>query len=123
MTNTLNGIVVFWHKALIQIWERRVTKKNVSCYIAQNPVLRTAQSTSYFTSLNSLIEHNLYFSGEHPARRLSIQKCPPLSIARYSFIQLSEQFPHGFTSQHRIKTQVLLVECESLPTEPLSPTG
>ena len=46
---------------------------------------------------------------------------PPLSIARYSFIQLSEleQFrvknmPNVLTPQHRIRTRVLLVESPKL---------
>ena len=46
---------------------------------------------------------------------------PPLSIARYSFIQLSEleqcrveQFAQAFTRLHRIQTWVLVVESPNL---------
>ena len=71
-------------------------KQNVkaSSYIAQYPVLGTVQSTLHFTSLTDLFTHT-------PSRLLweasSQEGCsytyPPLSIARYSCIQLSELEP------------------------------
>ena len=50
-------------------------------------------------------------------QRLIVQTYPPLSVVRYSFIQLSEmklrrmnELPKGSTQQHRIWTRVLLLE-------------
>ena len=56
------------------------------------------------------------------ARRLLVHTYPPLSIASYSFIQLSElercrvkkTCPKFLTPQHRIRTQVLVVESPML---------
>ena len=83
---------------------------NGNCYIAQYPVLRTVQSALHFTSLTDLFTQT-------PSRllwdeyllQLMREGCsytyPPLSIARYSFIQLSEleqcrvkKFAQGFNT-------------------------
>ena len=76
-----------------------VVKKNVkvSSYIAQYPVLRTVQSALYFTSLTDLFTQTpsrfLWQASSHMLQ-LMREGCshtyPPLSITRYSFIQLSE---------------------------------
>ena len=68
-----------------------------SSYIAQYPVLRTIQSTLHFTSLTDLFTQSpsqlLWEASSHMLQLLH-EGCsytyPPLSIARYSFIQLSE---------------------------------
>ena len=61
------------------------------------------------------------FSHAAILRRLLVHKYSSLSIARYSFIQLSEleqcrvkKLAQGFTWQHRIRTWVLLVESPML---------
>ena len=54
-------------------------------YIAQYPVLRIAQSTFTLPWQTCSIKHHLNFSREGRSYTY-----PPLSIARYSFIQLSE---------------------------------
>ena len=72
--------------------------KKARFYIAQYPVHWTAQSTLHFAHppprrpVHS--RHQLNFSGKH-SRRIIMRNdyslpFPPLSIARYSFIQLSE---------------------------------
>ena len=68
-----------------------------SSYIAQYPVLRTVQSALHFTSLTDLFTKTpsrlLWETSSHMLQ-LMHEGCsytyPPLSIARYSFIQLSE---------------------------------
>ena len=71
--------------------------KKVSHYIAQYPVLRTAQSTLHFTSLTDLYTQTpsqLLWEAYRHMLQLLHEGCsytyPPLSIARYSFIQLGE---------------------------------
>ena len=66
-------------------------------YIAQYPVLSTVQSALHFTSLTDLFTQTLSrLIWEASSHMLQIMRegCsytyPPLSIARYSFIQLSE---------------------------------
>ena len=72
------------------------TKKvKASSYIAQYPVLRTAQSTLHFTSPTDLFTQTpSWLLWEASNHMLQLMGClytyPPLSIARYSFIQLSE---------------------------------
>ena len=68
-----------------------------SSYIAQYPVLRTVQSALHFTSLAHLFTQTpSRLLGEASSHMLKLMRegCsytyPPLSIARYSFIQLSE---------------------------------
>ena len=71
--------------------------KKASSYIAQYPVLRTAQSALHFTSLTDLFSQTpsqlLWETSSHMLQ-LMRESCsytyPPLSIARYSFMQLSE---------------------------------
>ena len=72
-------------------------KKKASSYIAQYPVLRTAQSALHFTSLTELFTQTpsrlLWEAFSHMLQLMregSSYTYPPLSIARYSFIQLSE---------------------------------
>ena len=72
-------------------------QKKASSYIAQYPVLGTVQSTLHFTSLTDLFTQTpsrlLWEASSHMLQLLR-EGCsyiyPPLSIARYSFIQLSE---------------------------------
>ena len=72
-------------------------KVKVSSYIAQYPSLRTVQSALHFTSLTDLFTQTpsrfLWEASSHMLQ-LMHEGCsythPPLSIARYSFIQLSE---------------------------------
>ena len=76
-----------------------------SSYIAQYPVFRTVQSALHFTSLTDLFTQTpsrlLWEASSH---RLQLMckgysyTYPPLSIARYAFIQLSE------LEQRRVKT-------------------
>ncbi|KAK2185279.1 hypothetical protein NP493_241g06051 [Ridgeia piscesae] len=95
-----------------------------SSYIAQYPVLRTVQSALHFTSLAHLFTQTpSRLLGEASSHMLKLMRegCsytyPPLSIARYSFIQLSEleqcrvnKIAQVLTPQDRIRTQVLVVE-------------
>ena len=72
-------------------------KVQASFYIAQYPVLGTVQSALHFTSLTDLFTQTpsrfLWEASNHMLQ-LMREGCsytyPPLSIARYSFIQLSE---------------------------------
>ena len=71
-------------------------KKASSC-IAQYPVLRTVQSALHFTSLTDLVTQTpslLLWEASSNMLQLLREGCsytyPTLSIARYSFIQLSE---------------------------------
>ena len=65
-----------------------MTVKVVSSYIV---IFRIAQSAIHSTlGVTCSIEHHLGFSGKHNVQRLFVYKYPQLSIARYSFIQLSE---------------------------------
>ena len=71
--------------------------KKASSYIAQYPVLRTVQSALHFTSLADLFTQTpsrLLWEASSHMLQLMREGCsytyPPLSIARYSFIQLSE---------------------------------
>ena len=71
--------------------------KKASSYIAQYPVLRTVQSALHFTSLTDLFTQTpsrLLWEASSHMLQLIHEGCsytyPPLSIARYSFIQLSE---------------------------------
>ena len=86
---------------------RRAYKRMTSCvkkrqvkasfYIAQYPVLRTIQSALHFTSLTNLFTQTpsqLLWEASSHMLQLMREGCsytyPPLSIVRYSFIQLSE---------------------------------
>ena len=95
-------------------------KVKVSSYIAQYPIL----SAFHFTSLADLFNQTpSQLLGEPSSHMLQLMRegCsytyPPLSIARCSFIQLSEleqcrvkNLPKGLTPQHRIQTRILLVK-------------
>ena len=74
--------------------------KKISSYIAQYPVLRTAQNALHFTSLADLFNqtpYRLLWEASSYMLQLMSEGCstecsytyPPLSIARYSFILLS----------------------------------
>ena len=66
--------------------EKFCVKVKVSSYIAQYPVLRTAQSTLHFISRTDLfIQTPSQLLWEASSHMLQL-----MSIARYSFIQLSE---------------------------------
>ena len=72
-------------------------KVNENTYIAQYPVLRTVQSGLHFTSLTDLFiqtPSRLLWKASSHMLQLMREGCsyayPPLSIVRYSFIQLSE---------------------------------
>ena len=98
-------------------------KVKASSYIAQYPVLRTAQSALHFTSLTDLFTHTpSRLLWEAPSHMLQLMRegCsytyPPLSIVRYSFKQLSElgqcrvkKLAQGFNTAARIRTRVLVV--------------
>ena len=71
--------------------------KKASSYIAQYPVLRTVKSALHFTSLTDLFTQTpsrfLWEASSHMLQLMRVgcsYTYPPLSIARYSFIQLSE---------------------------------
>ena len=98
-----NGIVSgrfvwWWNIPLVfSIHRSWLIQVKVSFYIAQYPVLSTVQSALHFTSLTDLFTQTTYrIFGEASSHMLQLMRegCsytyPPLSIARYSFIQLSE---------------------------------
>ena len=71
--------------------------KKASSYIAQYPVLRTVQSALHFATLTDLFTQTpsrlLWEASSHMLQLMCegySYTYPPLSIARYSFIQLSE---------------------------------
>ena len=79
-----------------------MVKKASSC-IAQYPVLRTIQNALHFTSPTDLFTQTpsrLLWEASSHMLQLMHEGCsytyPPLSIARYSFIQLSELFFGNF---------------------------
>ena len=106
---------------------QNITKK-ASSYIAQYPVLRTVQSALHFTSLTDLFTQTpsrLLWEASSHMLQLMREGCsytyPPLSIVRYSFIQLSEleqcrvkKLAQGFNAAARIRTRVLVVESPKL---------
>ena len=82
----------------------RFKNKNASSDIAQYPVLRTIQNALHFTSLTDLFNQTpsgLLWEASNYMLQLMCERCSytytPLSLARYSFIQLSEQ------EQYRVK--------------------
>ena len=105
-----------------------VSKGKGSSYIAQYPVLRTAQSALHFTSLTDLFTQTpsrLLWEASSHMLQLMREGCsytyPPLSIVRYSFKQLSEleqcrvkKLAQGFNAAARIRTRVLVVESPKL---------
>ena len=104
------------------------SKVKGSSSIEQYPVLRTVQSALHFTSPTDLFTQTpsqLLWEASSHMLQLMREGCaytyPPLSIARYSFIQPSEleqcrvnKLPKVFTLKHRIRTQVLVVESPKL---------
>ena len=109
----------------------RRKKVKASSYIAQYLVLRTAQSVLHFTSLTGLFTQTpsrlLWEASSHMLQLMRVgcsYTYPPLSIARYSFIQLSEleqcrvkKRAQGFNTAARIGTRVLVVESLKCPHE------
>ena len=109
-------------------WGFIKVKSKGSSYIAQYPVLRTAQSALHFTSLTDLFTQTpsrLLWEASSHMLQLMREGCsytyPPLSIARYSFIQLSEleqcrvkKLAQGFNAAARIRTRLLVVESPKL---------
>ena len=107
---------------------RIIKKVKASSYIAQYPVLRTAQCALHFTSLTDLFTQTpsrlLWEASSHMLQFMHggcSYTYPPLSIARYSFIQLSKleqcrvkNLPKVLTLQNRIRTRVLLVKSPKL---------
>ena len=88
---------------LINQWRHYITRASyrqplkVSSYIAQYSIVMIAQSVLHFTSLTDLFNQTpsqlLLEASSHMLqlmRKGCSYKYPPLSIARYSFIQLSE---------------------------------
>ena len=85
--------------------------KTTSSYIAQYPVLGTVQGALHFTSLTDLFTQTpstLLWEASSHMLQLMREGCsyayPPLSIARYSFIQLNWSNVEGKTCprfQHR----------------------
>ena len=77
--------------------------KKVRSYIARYPVLGTAQSALHFTPWSTCsFQRHLDFSGKHSATLQLLRedysfRYPPLSVARYSLIQLSELWQPGFS--------------------------
>ena len=72
-------------------------KAKASSYMAQYPVLRTVQSALHFISLTDLFTQTpsqLLWEASSHMLQLMCEGCsythPPLTITRYSFIQLSE---------------------------------
>ena len=103
--------------------------KKACSYIAQYPILRTVQSALHFTSLTDLFSQTpsrlLWEASSHMLQLMRegySYTYPPLSRARYSFIQLSEleqrrvkKLAQGFNTAARIRIRVLVVrECEAL---------
>ena len=94
----------------------------------QYPILRIVQKRFTLDSLTDLFHQTpsrfLWESFSLVAinsRRLLVRVYSPLSIARYSFKQLSElercrmkTLAQGFTRQHMIRTRVFLVESPEL---------
>ena len=79
--------------------------KTVSCYIAHCPVLVTAQSALHFTPCS--FQRHFDSSGKHsPMLQLLSEdysfRYPPQSIARYSFIQLSELWQNGMNETAKV---------------------
>ena len=79
------------------LWLEKLAGKKVNYYIAQYPVLRTVQSALHFTSLTGLFiqtPSRLLWESSNHMLQLIREGCsytyPLMSIARYSFIQLSE---------------------------------
>ena len=75
-----------------------VKEVKASSYIAQYPVLGIAQSALHFTSMADLFTQTpsrlLWEASSHKLQLMregGSYTYPPLSIARYSFIQLSEK--------------------------------
>ena len=94
------------------------------CFTTQYPILRIAQNALHFTSLADLFNRTpSQLLWEASIHRLQLmpegcsQTYPPLSIARNSFIQLTEleqrrvkNFPKVLSPQHMIRTWVLLID-------------
>ena len=116
---TASGLSQYCSHLVIKVHQE--SRGKVSWDIAQYPVLRIAQSALHFTSLADLFNRTLSQILCETSTAINCNGCwytyPPLSIARYSFIQLSElkqcrvkKRAHGFIWQHRIRIRFLLVK-------------
>ena len=84
-------------KSTAQSRLKKASKVKASSYIAQYPVPRTVPSALHFTSLTDLFTHTpfrIFWEASSHTLQLVREGCSytyaPLSIIRYSFIQLSE---------------------------------
>ena len=120
-------------------------EQKTSSYIAQYPILRIAQSALHFTSLTDLFTQTpsrLLWEASSHVLQLKREGCsytyPPLSIARYSFIQLSEleqgrmkKLAQGFNNAAQNsnpdhlgrESEALPLSHCALPTKPLQNNG
>ena len=81
--------------------------EKVTSYIAQHPILGISQTALHLTFS---IEHYLGFSFSHvanDAQILLIHKYPPMSIARYSYIQLNKLEQQYVCSQLMVTVLVM----------------
>ena len=108
----ISAIQLSLNSSVKSSWQTHNAKRDkflITSYIAQYQVLKTVDSVLHFK----------YF----PGRPVQSTTCsysntyPPLSITRYSFIQLSEleqrrvkTFTLGLILQHRIRSRVVLVK-------------
>ena len=109
-------------------FELRTTDLNIKYTFLYSAVSSRQDCSKRFYTLlpwqTCSIRHNLNLYGKHPtsnhaavnARRLFVHNYPPLYIARYARVQLSEleqciveKRAQGLTRQHRIRTRVFLV--------------
>ena len=96
--------------------------KKVRSYIARYPVFGTAQSALHFIPWQTCsFQRHLNFSGKHSATLQLLRdnfsfRYLPLSVARYSCIQLGELWQRGLklpklrNGNKRIRTRVLSIE-------------
>ena len=89
-----NAMPIIWR---MFVYMYCIIKVKASSYIAQYQVLRTVQSALHFTSLTDLFTQSpsrLLWEASSHMLQLMREGCsytyPPLSIVKYSFIQLSE---------------------------------
>ena len=104
-----NAMPIIWR---MFVYMYCIIKVKASSYIAQYPVPRTVQSALHFTSLTDLFTQSpsrLLWEASSHMLQLMREGCSytytPLSIVRYSFIQLSEleqcrvtKLAQGFTT-------------------------
>ena len=101
--------------AKLQVTDSLTCKKvKVHSYIAWYPVFETDQSALHFTPWQTCsFQHHFYFYGKHSAmlqllREDYFSRYPSLSVARYSFIQLSELWQHGMNEMAKASKHLYL---------------